>query len=157
MEEAEISETLTYFSGTPNIDHLRKAYEQTINELEPYFVFAHIVSPHPPYVFGSNGEEINHNEPFSLSGPGRKNGGAKNVKLYIDQLQYIDGSILRTVKDILRKSEAQSIIIIQSDHGPDSYNGENEIANANMKEEFAILNAYYFPHQQLDLLYSLDY
>ena len=37
MEEAEISETLTYHSGTPNIDHLRKAYEQTINELEPYF------------------------------------------------------------------------------------------------------------------------
>lgn len=37
MEEAEISETLTYHSGKPNIDHLRKAYEQTINELEPYF------------------------------------------------------------------------------------------------------------------------
>ncbi len=37
MEEEEISETLTYHSGTPNIDHLRNAYEQTVNELEPYF------------------------------------------------------------------------------------------------------------------------
>jgi hypothetical protein len=37
MEEASISETLTYHSGTPNIDHLRNAYEQTVNELEPYF------------------------------------------------------------------------------------------------------------------------
>ena len=37
MQEADISETLTYHSGKPNIDHLRNAYEQTVNELEPYF------------------------------------------------------------------------------------------------------------------------
>lgn len=37
MQEANISETLTYHSGKPNIDHLRNAYEQTVNELEPYF------------------------------------------------------------------------------------------------------------------------
>lgn len=37
MQEANISESLTYWSGDPNIEHLRHAYEQTVNELEPYF------------------------------------------------------------------------------------------------------------------------
>ena len=37
MEESAISESLTYISDDPNILHLRHAYEQTINELEPYF------------------------------------------------------------------------------------------------------------------------
>src|SRR5574341_67802 len=47
------------------VDHL----PDFANQKEPYFVFAHIVSPHPPYVFGSNGEELRHDQPFSLSGP----------------------------------------------------------------------------------------
>jgi len=33
----EISKSLTYISKEPNVDHLRHAYEQTVNELEPYF------------------------------------------------------------------------------------------------------------------------
>ena len=37
MQEANISESLTYWTGDPNIEHLRHAYEQTVNELEPYF------------------------------------------------------------------------------------------------------------------------
>ena len=37
MEDTDISESLTYVTGEPNVDHLRYAYEQTVNELEPYF------------------------------------------------------------------------------------------------------------------------
>ena len=37
MEESSISESLTYTSKEPNVQNLRHAYEQTINELEPYF------------------------------------------------------------------------------------------------------------------------
>ena len=37
METDNLSESLTYVSKTPNVDHLRRAYEQTILELEPYF------------------------------------------------------------------------------------------------------------------------
>ena len=37
MEESSISESLTYTSKEPNVQNLRYAYEQTINELEPYF------------------------------------------------------------------------------------------------------------------------
>ena len=37
MEGTQISESLTYISDEPNVNHLRHAYEQTVNELEPYF------------------------------------------------------------------------------------------------------------------------
>jgi phosphoglycerol transferase MdoB-like AlkP superfamily enzyme len=120
---------------------------------EPYFVFAHIVSPHPPYVFGPNGEEIKHSEPFSLSGPGRQNGGAKYMKLYVDQLNYTDEIILKAVQKILSESKTPPIIIIQGDHGPVSFFGEDEVEKSNMKEQHSILNAYYFPGQKYDLLY----
>ncbi|HET9588789.1 MAG TPA: sulfatase-like hydrolase/transferase [Anaerolineales bacterium] len=118
-----------------------------------FFVFAHIVAPHPPYVFGRSGEEISHDIPYSLSGPGRQNGGPENIKLYVDQLHYLDTLILQAVDEILSQSENPPIIIIQSDHGPVSYVGQEEIAESNMKEQHAILNAYYFPGQNYDLLY----
>ena len=37
MQDTDISESLTYVTGEPNVNHLRHAYEQTVNELEPYF------------------------------------------------------------------------------------------------------------------------
>lgn len=132
------------------VDHL----PDFASKKEPYFVFAHIVSPHPPYVFGPNGEEIAHDQSFSLSGPARQNGGPKYQKLYLDQLKYTDEIILQAVDKILSESKTPPIIIIQGDHGPVSYLGEQEVAKSNMKEQHAILNVYYFPGQKYDLLYK---
>ena len=43
--------------------------------------------------------------------------------------------------------------MIQGDHGPVSYVGEEEVLKSNMWEQHAILNAYYFPGAKYDLLY----
>jgi hypothetical protein len=120
---------------------------------EAYFVFAHIVAPHPPYIFGPNGKEIQHDQPFSLSGPARQNGGPEYMKLYVDQVNYIDRIVIEAVERILAESKTPPLIIIQGDHGPVSFWGEDEIMRSNMKEQHAILNAYYFPGQKYDLLY----
>jgi len=122
-------------------------------ENESYFVFAHIVSPHPPYIFGPDGEEKKHETVFSLGAPGRQDGGAKVVKEYVDQLDYIDTLTLQAVDQILASSEIPPIIILQGDHGPYSYFGENDVMISNMQEQHGILNAYYFPGQQYELLY----
>jgi hypothetical protein len=123
------------------------------SEKEPYFVFAHIVSPHPPYVFGRNGEEIKHDQPFSLAGPARQNGGGENIDRYLDQLEFTDRLLLETVEKILSASTVPPIIIIQADHGPVSYTGEDEVEKSNMKEQHAILTAVYFPEGKYELLY----
>ena len=131
------------------VDHL----SDFASEREPYFIFAHIISPHPPYIFGPNGEELRHTQPFSLSGPARQNGGPEYMRLYVDQLHFTDTIILEAVEKILAESNTPPIIIIQGDHGPVSYSGEDEVGEGNMKEQHAILNAYYFPGGRYDFLY----
>jgi len=75
------------------------------------------------------------------------------MKMYTDQLHYTDKIVLQAVDKILASSKTPPIIIIQGDHGPVSYFGEDEVGRGNMKEQDAILNAYYFPGQKYDLLY----
>jgi hypothetical protein len=123
-------------------------------EKERYFVFAHIVSPHPPYIFGRNGEAIKHKEAFSLGTPGRQDGGAEIVKAYVDQLHFIDTLTLQAIDQILANSKTPPIIVLQGDHGPYSYFGTNDVVKTNMQEQHGILNAYYFPDQNYDRLYS---
>lgn len=99
------------------------------------FVFAHIVSPHKPFVFGPNGEFV---DPF----PGYKTG-------YPDQIAYINQRIVDLVEIIIQESEVPPIIIIQGDHGADFPPGER------MEEaRMAILNAFYLPGDGSQSLYN---
>ncbi len=118
-----------------------------------YFVFAHIVSPHPPYVFDREGGRLAHHLPYSLAAPGRQDGGAQIVKMYADQVDFIDHEVLQTIDRILARSDTPPIILLQGDHGPVSYSGEDEVRRSNMWEQHAILNAYYFPNEDYSRLY----
>ncbi len=118
-----------------------------------YFVFAHIVSPHPPYVFDREGGSLPHHNPYSLSAPGRQDGGPEIVKAYADQVHFIDTQVLKTIDRILARSDTPPVIILQGDHGPVSYFGEDEVGKGNMWEQHAILNAYYFPDGNYSKLY----
>ena len=105
--------------------------ETTVPEIpSPKFVFAHLVIPHHPFVFGPNGEELNSIEagvpPFE----------EYKVK-YPDQVTYINKRILAIVDLILKNSPKPSIIIIQGDHGPAPF----DVIERRMKN----LNVYYFP------------
>jgi hypothetical protein len=120
---------------------------------EPYFIFAHVVSPHPPYIFGPEGEEMQHTDTFSLGAPGRQDGGQQIVTAYVNQLHFIDTLVLQTVDRILASSKIPPIILLQGDHGPYSYFGANDLVKTNMQEQHGILNAYYFPDQQYERLY----
>ena len=92
----------------------------------PKFVFAHLVVPHPPYVFGPNGEYVTQGADDINNIPGYRNAVA-----------YIDQAILQVVDQILANSKAPPIIVIQGDHGPFFY--------SQPVQHMAILNAYYLP------------
>lgn len=125
----------------------------------PRFVFAHIVLPHPPFLFGANGEPISEVE-LKLCGYWDK-------EKYLNQLIFTNEKIKVFVSEILSKSEIPPIVILQADHGSRSTFGEpkgdlTDPANRGwvdptedmLKEGMRIFNAYYLPSDKSGLLYD---
>jgi len=131
-----------------------------LSELDgPLFVFAHIVAPHPPFVFGRHGEEIEPESRFTLHDGDRIIGKGtltqdEYVWRYRDQLIYINGRVRQTIDGILSGSERPVIIILQADHGPGSALDWDDVAGTNLRERFSILNAYYLPNHGSTALYD---
>jgi len=97
----------------------------------PKFVFAHIIAPHWPHVFGPDGEPV-HERPDSVSG-------------YRNQVLFINREIKTVISAILQKSSVPPIIILQADHGA---------VIESPAQRMSILNAYYLPGNGSDKLYA---
>jgi hypothetical protein len=121
------------------------ALEQLNNDVPdipgPKFVFAHLVIPHHPFVFGPNGEEINYINQGVPDFP-------EYVVGYRNHVIYINKRIEEIVSTILTKSDKPPIIIIQGDHGPASFDV--------IKNRMLILNAYHLPGQSQGLYESIS-
>ena len=98
----------------------------------PKFVFAHIVSPHKPFVFGPNGEIVEWE-------PGYKVG-------YPNQINYLNIRVQKVIDHILNESETPPSIVLQGDHGARQFVGE--------EGRMAILNAYYLPGLDKGVVYD---
>jgi hypothetical protein len=103
------------------------------------FVFAHILCPHEPFVFGKNGEIISI---LNWS-------NYKEKRYYRDQYIYISEQIQIVVESLLQKSATPPIIIIQSDHGIRPAHPGIEIGKTEWQK---ILNIYYLPEGGNNLL-----
>ena len=104
----------------------------------PKFTFIHIINPHPPFVFGPNGEPTNpmdfHNDDDKITKEFFAEG-------YINQVQYVQGQLREAITTILQNSKNPPVILLQGDHGP--------WMQSNNKR-FWILNAYYLPDKTVD-------
>ncbi len=101
----------------------------------PKFVFAHLLSPHEPFVFERDGRFVEETV-FA---------GRTTAESYLEQLRYINTRIQRLVEH-LQGGPRDSVIILQSDEGP--YEVPESLANASaevLRRKFPILNAYYLP------------
>lgn len=137
-------------SGTPEQrtgEWYRRRTLFTLQQLEevvpklpgPKFVFAHLVIPHHPFVFGPNGEEVRE----SVSDVARVPDFPVYQQGYSDHLTYINKRMEEIVRIILETAPHPPIIIIQGDHGPAPF----DVIERRMK----ILNVYYFPDAAADL------
>ncbi|MCA9944045.1 MAG: hypothetical protein KC449_11215 [Anaerolineales bacterium] len=109
----------------------------------PKFVFAHIPSPHWPFLFDESGnavslENLNHDQ--------LKAG-------YLAQLIYLNGRITQIIDAILQNSASDPIIIIQADHGPAFEFSMDTPSKSLYLERMRILNAYYLPEDARSELY----
>jgi hypothetical protein len=117
-----------------------------------YFVFAHIICPHTPYVFGPNGEEIRNIDPYTLldAHPGNE----ENLRLYRDQVNYLNQLVLKAIDGIISRSRIPPIIILQGDHGSKVFRELHPPENIRMQLLFPILNAYRLPEEDRGEIYG---
>jgi hypothetical protein len=121
-----------------------------------YFVYAHIIAPHPPFVFNEVGEVLPQDTPFTLNDANyymRDHSQKNYIAGYRRQVQYINRLILETVDAILSRSTTPPVILLQGDHGPGAYLHWGSLENTLPAERFGILNAYYFPDGNYSRLY----
>jgi hypothetical protein len=98
----------------------------------PKFIFAHIVTPHPPFVFGPNGENLAQASTFTLRDDQLSD--EEYVEAYRDQVAYINSQIAPILEQIITNSNPPPIIVVQADHGP-----------GRLGQRMTILNALYLP------------
>jgi hypothetical protein len=125
-------------------DHVQRTLrglEQVSRLPEPTFAFAHLVSPHWPYVFRPN---------CRVAAPTVIRARADRQRAYTAQLQCLNRLVLQTVTGILRQSSVEPIIVIQGDHGTNlrwfsSTPSPQEITPAQSRERLGAFGAYYMP------------
>ncbi len=121
---------------------------KTHNTGGPKFVFAHIIGPHPPFVFGKNGESVNAKRKFSFADGGFIMKRESYVTNYRNQLIFIFSQIKNVVNQLLSNPNKKPIIIIQGDHGPGSILNWRHFNKDIIWERMSMLNVYYFPDKE---------
>jgi phosphoglycerol transferase MdoB-like AlkP superfamily enzyme len=117
----------------------------------PKFVFAHIISPHGPYVLNEKCENIMWTDIQT-----------QKIELsYTNQVQCINKRLAQTIEAIQRNSDRPQVILLQSDEGaqflagrltpPDNWKEANDLL---LNQKFPILSALYLPGVSTDHLYE---
>ena len=127
---------IRYFMEQHQTDTRRDIVRCTFNELSeialqsngPTYVFAHLYVPHPPFIFGPNGENVtpDHREISGLQ-------SWENPQGYINQLIYATNQVSIVIKNIV-KNDPNAIIIVQGDTGTST--GIYDMSKRNMKDVY---------------------
>jgi hypothetical protein len=136
---------------------LKKAIEslgQLEREPRPKFVLAHILAPHPPFVFDALGEPQNSRRLFGFHDGSLYRGRRDEYRSgYVGQARWVETQVV----DAIRKIESRSpgaVIILQGDHGPGLQLNWRKVKATNVRERMSILNAYKVPDAIKSRLYS---
>ncbi len=111
----------------------------------PRFVFAHILVPHPPFLFGPEGEPIQ-----TEAGLQTKDWS----KHYLGQLEFVNTKVEEMVERILSEADTPPMIILQADHGSKLIRMSGDPSSEMLKERLGVLNAYHLPDGGERFLYD---
>lgn len=77
----------------------------------PKFVFAHVLLPHPPFVFTDRGTDSGVRA-LSFAWP------EEGRQAYLEQVKYTESAITSVLQALSEKCGNNAVIVVQSDHGP---------------------------------------
>lgn len=119
----------------------------------PKFVFAHIIVPHPPFVFDAGGNPLDSGAGFTFDSPDSSMFSKAEYKArYADQVRFINDRMREVIRALLDDSPIPPIIIIQADHGSALYVDFDDLEGSCMKERFSNFAAYYLPGRPDDII-----
>ena len=132
------------------------------NTSEPIFVLAHIMIPHPPFIFGPNGESISPDS-LDLFSPTHW----FDKESAINQITFTNKQTQELISKIFSHSKNSSIIIIQGEYGSafTAYSAAcmkdgklgcdyRNLTNENLNERMSNFGAYYLPSNDYNLFYD---
>jgi hypothetical protein len=117
---------------------------------KPRFVFAHILAPHPPFVFDSE-EPVRPRGAFSYQDGSDYFDSGKTKESYasgyVGQLRWLNVRVLDTVRSLVNRSGPKPIVMILSDHGSKLHLDQNDLSKTDVLESFSTLGAYLVPSE----------
>jgi hypothetical protein len=128
-----------------DVDYVRSTFSgmaQLATNPAPTFAFAHVLNPHPPFVFDRQCR------PASRSAGGRTK--EQRQQRYLEQLNCLNGLVLQLVTTLIRSSPQPPIILLQGDHGTNTLRFSNSptaeaIPIEKARERFGAFGAFYLP------------
>ena len=109
---------------------------------ERKFAFAHILSPHYPYVFDAG---------CGIAAKRAMRGWDQRRRdAYIGQIQCLNGLLLELVNDLLQRSAKSPVILLVGDHGTNSLRyssakSVDAVTPAQARERFGAFGAFHLP------------
>jgi hypothetical protein len=130
----------------PGLVHLKqlRSIPRPAGRSGPLFTFAHVMCPHPPYVFDRGG--VVHGMESSLTTWSR-------TRAYAEQVAFLNGEILELLDAIDRASGRDAVVVLHGDHGARTLGKVWRGSPEQILEQIAILNAYRLPAEAAALLY----
>ena len=137
----------TYGTHRRKIEESFRHLRQAASESGPKLVFAHLLAPHPPFVFGPDGAPASNDDRMYSFGDGSQYPGsrAEYAAGYRNQAQYVARQILATIDELLARPGAPPVIVVHGDHGPGSTRDWNDLRGERGRERMGIFSAYHLP------------
>ena len=119
-------------------------------------MFAHILSPHPPFIVDDKGQPtypprvFTNNDGSDFFQVGTRQ---EYIQGYRNQVIFTSSRIRQTIQEILLNSPQPPIIIIQGDHGSGMNLNQHDLTKTDVADRFSNLNAIYMPGMNSNGLY----
>ena len=143
-----------YFWHMNNIEKILNEITNLHKNEAPVFVYSHLLIPHPPFLYKSEGVVTIPPKKFDLRDNNKfieLDSRSNYVEGYCDQVNFVNDKITAIANQLIQDSP-DAIIIIQGDHGPGADFLQEDLDKSNIDQKFHILNAYYFPDQDYRML-----
>jgi hypothetical protein len=148
---------------SPSTRHMRRveAILRTLPKAStgdrPRYVYAHLVAPHPPFLFDADGprktlpKDYSINDGSHLIGTGEMTMDSYRTA-YVEQLRYVSIRVQAMLKDLIERSRRPLVVLLHADHGPGSGLSWKSAEKSDVRERSAILCAVYFHDRRYEAL-----